>query len=626
MPSRGRRRLTKNGNSKTKFIRRPENESVAHRMGAAVDGTAAPVAPQAKCDFWLPKKRRACGMLTKAGSFQCGNHQLNGPKRLRCEFCKTNVPAAGLVKHLNKCPAKAHQTARQHVPYFVRDVNVGDLCAAAAAVAVASRPPRGDQLRALAKRVRDACALCGVVAFLPVPETKNNERCATATRALRDAQVLAAKRNGPTPSPFEPKHAAQHASIVAHMVDAGLVDGDGDGDDEKVDADTGTEKRKNDSKRKNKPSLKNPKPVYAELGAGRGYLSHFLVDAFGPIDLVLVERDPVRFKAERSLGEAADLRRQDSVKDKRRIARREKNTDEAKGIFELPEDENLEDEKQNDDYARLERDAESVRERRASSSCLRLRLDIKDLHFAGVTVTKKRNLVLIGKHLCGAATDLALRSCFPETETDNKKNETKPEPDTFIAKGVCVATCCHHRCEWGSYVNKYFIKSHGFSVEEFGWLTRMSSWGVLGAAGGHDIFDDVETSEIETLDASALGALEHVSKKRRKLLETIHLGGEKLGAGVAEGTPTEGTRTDSTRGGSLEGSVSCGVTQTFSVIPRDGEDMSPTEKHELGCMIKTFLDVGRLRWLEGKGLVGSIRRYCETNVSPENRLLLASAS
>ena len=175
-------------------------------------------------------------------------------------------------------------------------------------------------------------------------------------------------------------------------------------------------------------------------------------------------------------------------------------------------------------------------------------------------------------------------------------------------------------------MNKYFIKSHGFSVEEFGWLTRMSSWGVLGAAGGHDIFDDVETSEIETLDASALGALEHVSKKRRKLLETSHLGGEKLGAGVAESTPTEGTRTDSTRGGSLEGSVSCGVTQTFSVIPRDGEDMSPTEKHELGCMIKTFLDVGRLRWLEGKGLVGSIRRYCETNVSPENRLLLASTS
>ena len=42
-------------------------------------------------------------------------------------------------------------------------------------------------------------------------------------------------------------------------------------------------------------------PVYVELGAGRGYLSHFLVDAFGPADLLLVERKAYRFKAERSM-------------------------------------------------------------------------------------------------------------------------------------------------------------------------------------------------------------------------------------------------------------------------------------------------------------------------------------
>jgi tRNA:m4X modification enzyme len=42
-------------------------------------------------------------------------------------------------------------------------------------------------------------------------------------------------------------------------------------------------------------------PVYVELGAGRGYLSHFLVDAYGPNDLVLVERRAYRFKAERNI-------------------------------------------------------------------------------------------------------------------------------------------------------------------------------------------------------------------------------------------------------------------------------------------------------------------------------------
>jgi hypothetical protein len=37
-----------------------------------------------------------------------------------------------------------------------------------------------------------------------------------------------------------------------------------------------------------------PPPVYVELGAGRGYLSHFMVDAYGPLDLLLVERRAYR--------------------------------------------------------------------------------------------------------------------------------------------------------------------------------------------------------------------------------------------------------------------------------------------------------------------------------------------
>ena len=45
------------------------------------------------------------------------------------------------------------------------------------------------------------------------------------------------------------------------------------------------------------------KPLYAELGAGRGYLSHFLLDAYGPLDLVLVEREAVKSPALIVIGE-----------------------------------------------------------------------------------------------------------------------------------------------------------------------------------------------------------------------------------------------------------------------------------------------------------------------------------
>ena len=523
--------------------------------------------PPNKCDFWLSKKRRACGMLVKAGATKCGNHTENGPARVPCEFCKTNIPAAAVEKHLRRCPAKAHVERREHVPYFVRDVNVGAATDASTAATSASRPPRGDALRQLAKRVREACARVGIEPGMPFPDSRSTEQCALAARVQRDAQRLAAKRGGAVPSPHEPRHAAQHASIVAHMVDTGLVRCEDDGNG----------KSANYENRKANPS-KN-KPVYAELGAGRGYLSHFLLDAYGPLDCVLVERGALRFKAERSIGEAADERRRDSMRDARRVAQRERH-DSEKNENENTESKNKKSNADDDDdLATAELEAELIRTRRKNSSCVRLRLDIKDLWFPGVDVVNGRDLVLTGKHLCGSATDLSLRSLFPEYEKNIERNteniKTRPTPT-----GVCVATCCHHRCEWGSYVNRGFIAEQGFSEVEFGWLTRMSSWGVLGAAGHGGSADDAD---------------EHKGKKRK----------------IPENENEVNDRLD---------------TINNTCPPSDGLDMSPKEKHKLGCMIKTFLDVGRLRWLQEKGFKGSVRGYCEKKTSPENRLLVAGVA
>ena len=52
--------------------------------------------------------------------------------------------------------------------------------------------------------------------------------------------------------------------------------------------------------------------------------------------------------------------------------------------------------------------------------------------------------------------------------------------------------------------------------------------------------------------------------------------------------------------------------------------MSALEKLELGRLAKTFLDVGRLRFLESRGFEGSVRGYCAAETSPENRLLVAA--
>jgi tRNA:m4X modification enzyme len=373
----------------------------------AASETASGRAAAKKCDFWLEKKNRKCGMLVKAGETRCGNHREHGPERVACAHCKTSVSALGLEKHLRKCPALAHATARTRAPYFVRDVNAGDASAASLAAAVASRPPRGDALRAFAARVRAACARERIEPGTPREDPRDNERCRLATRARRDAQRLAATRGGAVPPPLEPRHAAQHASIVAHMADAGLVHGTDDEDESSL-------------PQKNAPHSKErkKKPLFVELGAGRGYLSHFLLDAYGPLDLVLVEREAVRFKAERSMGADAAKRRDAQINDERRLAqKRRASAKKTSPRQTFREDENV-DEEVFDDLS-AERDAETVRVRRAGASVERLRVDIKDLLFSNVAAAENRDVVFVAKHLCGAATDLALRCALAAPRDDS---------------------------------------------------------------------------------------------------------------------------------------------------------------------------------------------------------------
>ena len=57
----------------------------------------------------------------------------------------------------------------------------------------------------------------------------------------------------------------------------------------------------------------------------------------------------------------------------------------------------------------------------------------------------KGAVVGVSKHLCGAATDLALR-CL---ETFSASGNAKSKIETIL-----IALCCHHRCDWNIYVGK----------------------------------------------------------------------------------------------------------------------------------------------------------------------------
>jgi hypothetical protein len=152
-------------------------------------------------------------------------------------------------------------------------------------------------------------------------------------------------------------------------------------------------------------------------------------------------------------------------------------------------------------------------------------------------------------------------------------------------------------------VNRAFFEAHGFDAREFGWLARISSWAFDGAAGAHHGGDAKSTdidSVTERRDEGATndGSAGSVAKKRRR-----------------------NRANDDTRG--VMTILATDETDAADTVPRDGPDLSAIEKLELGRLAKTLLDVGRLRFLESNGFEGSVRGYCATETSPENRLLIA---
>ncbi|XP_043230106.1 tRNA:m(4)X modification enzyme TRM13 homolog isoform X2 [Amphibalanus amphitrite] len=158
----------------------------------------------------------------------------------------------------------------------------------------------------------------------------------------------------------------------------------------------------------------------------------------------------------------------------------------------------------------------------------RLKLDIRHLSLAGCEACRGRPVVTIGKHLCGAATDLGIRAATvapsdvhrtpagvgqdraavsANTQTGDQSgpqtgDQTGPqtvdqsgppaadrtdesgEPTAADVRGIMIAVCCHHRVDWPSYVGKQFIQDVcGFSAADFAALKGVAAWATCGTPG-----------------------------------------------------------------------------------------------------------------------------------------------
>nr|XP_025852347.1 tRNA:m(4)X modification enzyme TRM13 homolog [Vulpes vulpes] len=294
-----------------------------------------------------------------------------------------------------------------------------------------------------------------------------------------------------------------------------------------------------------KLKLLGPRRCFVEFGAGKGKLSHWVDIALKDaekVHFILVEKVTTRFKVDGK--------------------HRKKNS-----VFE------------------------------------RLQIDIQHLCLNKIPLLSKEKLpvVGIGKHLCGVATDLALR-CLVETyaascEERNeeplakriKNDKTEKEINTLAKEGneknvpekwtpvagIVIALCCHHRCDWRHYVGKEYFRALGLGAVEFHYFQRMSSWATCGMR---------KTS----LEASNLTTKR--KDKHSDASEEHDDGGCRITDNSAESVPG------------------------FLTVE---------EKKKIGHLCKLLIDQGRVEYLQQKGFSPALQYYTDPLVSLENVLLTA---
>ena len=78
------------------------------------------------------------------------------------------------------------------------------------------------------------------------------------------------------------------------------------------------------------------------------------------------------------------------------------------------------------------------------------------------TTVPPKKVVLIAKHLCGVASDMSIRSL--EALHRHKSGGSDKLEVTTVQRGIAIATCCHHACNYTDYVGELCVYRYMFVV------------------------------------------------------------------------------------------------------------------------------------------------------------------
>ncbi|KAL6073687.1 tRNA:m(4)X modification enzyme TRM13 [Balamuthia mandrillaris] len=538
----------------------------------------------AHCHFYVTKRKRYCRVTPIPGELYCGTHRSSSSSsshesdRVACPLDpRHSVYATKLQRHLKKCPSLLLDQRRRSLPCFSLDLNAGrDELLPEEEEEEKEEEKEKEKEKEKKEKQKEKGSGGGSshggqgVSLVKRLEAEVFERIAAkvhsahaslcASQRKEEREEEEEEREGaereqgirfplPTEQLKHPsveellkdeghcsfKHMTQVSSLCGHLHRNGLlrccrslsscssVPQQKKEEDEKEQPQKKkrrTEQQEDSAEREGKEeATKEEQLMYVELGAGKGWLSHVIQQCNGVRANILVDRQNSRHKAE--------------------SWHREELQEGNGGVFE------------------------------------RINIDIKDLDLSKVSALQQHvnnnsraKMVVVGKHLCGGASDLAFRCVANAISSHQHQSETERD-NKYI--GIAIALCCHHRCDWTSYVNKKFFRQLGFTPFEFKVMAHASRTLCLHLCL-HLLHQHQQHHHNEKR-----GRKKNEKKKKR------------------EATSTKGVMR-----------------------------LSREEKEELGRKCKELMDVGRARFLEELGYNVRMVRYVSPSISPENTLLLAT--
>jgi tRNA:m4X modification enzyme len=362
-----------------------------------------------RCHFYVPKKHRFCRQLPHPSGLFCGNHQhlqecTKGKKRIPCPLDPSHwIYEDNVEKHVKICPQAKKRKRQEGESYFTKNVNVGgygDLCL--------ELPPAVD---------------VGTVGWA--------ERLALRVLETHQ-QIFGGTGDEPASSlTLQDLHKSIALKDISRQeLDAGIVEGfqshriksGGSRHIPQLASLVGHLREINVLPTIGTKKSQESPLVLLEMGAGRGMfgLAAAGVASAGGTQthLVMVERAGSRSKADKVFRNLPPGESGSTYLELKRVQ-----------------------------WSRIECDLAHVN--------LPVVLDKENVPGA--------KIVVIAKHLCGAGTDLALKSM-----------------ESLQGKvGACVlATCCHGVCDWKEYVGRDYLRQkmedgkNPFGPAEFDLLRR----------------------------------------------------------------------------------------------------------------------------------------------------------